>query len=274
MDTAFQMPNNNGFQKFANLHGAVVEQFDVIAGSFTELLSSVRRPGACVEQDTIFYLSSASYNEYEEVMILAMTGYGSGATKLLRALYERVVTTMYLMKNPNKVQQFKDYTLVHWSKLLKEADANGVTDELSPELREQYTDKCKKCEEPRLQGAWTKKPIHTQAGEVDKHIRKLGFHAYLMPTLFLHTTDWGMNQQTAFYGDGKRMLAHPRLEWHHAFRAIVIGTDLISHFALGFDTFFKLNQEETCVRITGASQRIGEILPMDLARSDAPSPEA
>ena len=44
---------------------------------------------------------------------------------------------LYLTKNPQKIQQFIDYTHVHWNKLLIEADTNGVAKELNEERRKE-----------------------------------------------------------------------------------------------------------------------------------------
>jgi hypothetical protein len=67
-----------------------------------------------------FLLIGSATTEFEEIMVLALNGYGSGANKLLRAFYERTVAIQYLMKRPEKIKQFVDYSNVHWHKLLKE----------------------------------------------------------------------------------------------------------------------------------------------------------
>ncbi len=63
---------------------------------------------------------SSLLKDFEEILLLAGNGYGGGAIKLLRSFYERVTTLGYLAANPNKINQFKDYTAVHRYKLYEE----------------------------------------------------------------------------------------------------------------------------------------------------------
>jgi hypothetical protein len=47
------------------------------------------------------------------IVLLATHGYGIGAMKLLRPLYERVVSALYLMDHPDEVRDFADYADIH-----------------------------------------------------------------------------------------------------------------------------------------------------------------
>ena len=56
----------------------------------------MKREGA--EDNTLYLLAAACLHEFNEVTLSAVHMYGTGALKLVRPLYERVVTLSYLEK--------------------------------------------------------------------------------------------------------------------------------------------------------------------------------
>jgi hypothetical protein len=98
-----------------------------------ELLQSAQAKAESKERRTILALGLSCLREFEEIVLLCGNGHGSGATKLLRTLFERVTTVGYLGKRPDKVQQFIDFTPVHWHKLLTEAEKKHENVGLSEE---------------------------------------------------------------------------------------------------------------------------------------------
>src|ERR1700683_336136 len=57
----------------------------------------------------IHFLGRLCIEDFMELLCLAGNGYGIGAMKLLRGLYERVVTAAYLAKNPDEAELFLDF---------------------------------------------------------------------------------------------------------------------------------------------------------------------
>jgi hypothetical protein len=254
-----------------------MEALDQIAAGYTDLFTAIEDLEGSKERRVNYLLLGASYTEFEETLVLAVNGYGSGATKLLRGLYERTVTVQYLMKHPDKVQQFIDYTKVHWRKLLIEADANGVGKQLSEERRkeieaefaeveDQFTETVCKCGNTRLQGSWTKKPVPSQARELSEMLGTLCFQGYLIPTFFLHTTFWGVTQQLRDIENGKLKLHDIESERHFAARAIVIAANLMSHLAFSASDYFQLSAKDNCERIADAVNTIGEVLVVNVEK--------
>ena len=81
-------------QRFADRYGASLQRLERLhATTLDSLRSPVDRTGA--ESNTIYLLAAACLHEFNEVMLLAVHMYGIGALKLVRALYERVVTLSY-----------------------------------------------------------------------------------------------------------------------------------------------------------------------------------
>jgi len=278
-----QLPNNGAFARFSKWHVGVLKALDEMSDAYIVLLSAVQKPENSKETETIFFLAGAIQTEFEEVVTLATNGYGSGATKLLRSLYERTVTAQYLMKKPEKIQQFLNFTHIHWHKLLQEADENGVGEQLNRERREEieanfktverdFTEVvCKSCNKTRLQMSWTKKPVPSQASEIETELRLLCFPAYLMPTFFLHTTDWGIKQQIVNHADGKKELHNAGFEWMYADKAIALASTLMAYFLFNFNVFFKLGLDGECEKVRQAVHQISrELLDTDAARESAP----
>jgi hypothetical protein len=74
----------------------------------------------------IFFLGRLAVEDYVEVLLNAGNGYGIAALKLLRAMAERLITMMYLIRNPDKVPDFLDYEYVHQRKIVNHIKAAGA----------------------------------------------------------------------------------------------------------------------------------------------------
>lgn len=252
----FRFPDPKHLAEFTSRYPVVLRALDAMAGGFAGLMHQFEQQVDSEVNNILFLLFGASWREFEEILVLALNGYGSGAMKLVRALYERTVTTQYLMKHPDKVKQFKAFTHVHWHKLLIDADETGIGVELPKERREeietnfvavqdQFTEvTCKPCNKTRLQGSWTKKPVPSQARELHEQLGHICFQSYLMPTFFLHTTDWGITKQMKAHPDGKRELHNEGSESYYAHRAIIFGATLMTHLADAVSSFYATGDTE------------------------------
>jgi hypothetical protein len=69
----------------------------------------------------VFFLGRICTEDFMEILLLCGNGYGIGGMKLLRGLYERAVTLGYIVKNPQKADQFLEYHHVHVGKLFNHA---------------------------------------------------------------------------------------------------------------------------------------------------------
>jgi len=102
----FKQRNPLFFEKFellkAALDAASVRDATVITSADRAILFSGR---LCIE-------------DFMELLCLAANGYGIGAMKLLRGLYERAVTTSYLAEHPEEAQAFLDFRFVSRHKAL------------------------------------------------------------------------------------------------------------------------------------------------------------
>jgi hypothetical protein len=86
-----------------------------------------------VAERVAFYLQRAAYEDFGELLILAGNGMGIGAKKTLRSFYERLVTAMFIAKNPPEARIFLDHADVEKGKVLNRMIAT-VPELLSKEL--------------------------------------------------------------------------------------------------------------------------------------------
>lgn len=202
--TRFVCAHQDKCDEFSTKFEPVLETITHAHKYFFDLLTETNEKLDSQEKTVVWLLSAACLKEFEELLLLCGNGYGTGATKLLRAFYERVITTTYLAQNQDKIQQFIDYSDIHWKKLLIEAEDNHadfyISDEARQRIEANYQTRkqdfeeevCPKCHKMRIQQSWTKAGVPTLAQKVAAPLRLLCFNAYLAPTFHLHTTFWGI----------------------------------------------------------------------------------
>jgi hypothetical protein len=99
--------------------------------------------------------------DFMEILLLCGNGYGIGAQKILRGMYERAVTSRYLVDHPDEVQNFLDFHKVTSHKILRAIEQSVphtiFTPKHAAQIKIEYeavkehfmvTD-CKECNAPR-----------------------------------------------------------------------------------------------------------------------------
>jgi len=138
--------------------------------------------------------------DFMEVFLLAANGYGMGAIKLLRTLYEHAVTLYYLSEHQDELDNFYDYSYVTEHKLLKpiretygsHAFENTSIREKEVEerfsnVRERFTiTDCKQCGTTRLNHTWNKLDFVSMAKQAGP-LSALILHAYYGPLTQAHS---------------------------------------------------------------------------------------
>jgi Family of unknown function (DUF5677) len=123
-----------------------------------------------------------------ELFLMAANGYGYGAMKLLRSMYEHTVTLKYLHDHPDELQAFFDFDRVQQYRLMKpilETFGESVmpTDIVS-ETERRYAGvkdkfmvkscKSKTCDERRVGHTWSKLDFVSMA-KTKRHHRNRSF---------------------------------------------------------------------------------------------------
>ena len=116
----------------------------------------------------IYMLARTCAEDFQEILLLCGNGYGIGAEKLLRGLYERAVTLVYLHHHPEQAEDFLDYNKVANHKLLAAVEDSMGKDVFSAqqkknierefqEVRDRFlVTVCETCDTRRLNHTWSK----------------------------------------------------------------------------------------------------------------------
>ena len=181
------------------------ERNDKFTECFPRLLETMRRvfdrsveSGEPIDRFVILY-GRMCMEEFYEILLMCGNGYGIGAQKILRGLWEKAVTLEHLVNHPDQLNDFFDYHHVSDYKLFSSvrdiigSDAlplaiieQNAADYESVKGRFTITD-CKKCGTTRVNHTWNKLDIVSMS----KHTRMLGKlvnEAYYIPMRHTHST--------------------------------------------------------------------------------------
>ena len=156
------------------------------------------------EQDLVGHLIMTgifmSVSDVDDIMTLSHRESHIGAQKLLRSLYEHVVTLKYVSENPEQAQRFIDFDTLDTEKIMagikaktgmemKENSRKNLAT-ASAEARENYRQKaCPVCKE-KGPISWTTLNSKDMADRVG--FGHMYFHAFLLASKQIHPTYWSV----------------------------------------------------------------------------------
>jgi hypothetical protein len=213
------------------------------------------------DKTMIWLLGASCLREFEEIVLLVGNGFGTGAIKLMRSFYERVVTMSYLATEDGakEIQKFIDYSAVHWHQMLVEAEEIHPAFEISPEARQKIVDdyeaakerfkdeKCPTCKR-RGQISWTRVTMKDMATKVGEDVRRVCHNAYLTPTFHLHTTHWGIVNECERSETGKLRFSGGKVQEDAAHEAFDQAYILLMQVMDVLDQYFELGMAEKIKR--------------------------
>jgi len=148
---------------------------------------------------TIYFLGRLAVEEFMEILLLCGNGYGIGAQKLVRGMYERAVTARYLFKHPDEVDDCTAFHRVTDRRFLKAIQStvgpDVFTEEQTETIERDYeavksrfmVPDCKTCNTLRLNHTWSRKDVVSMARE-SEDLWHLIVPAYYVPTREFHST--------------------------------------------------------------------------------------
>lgn len=153
----------------------------------------------------MFSLGQTCREDFLEIVFLAVHGFSTGATKLLRGLYERAVTHAYIIQHPEKVMQFIRFGAIQEYRVMKGALEAGVSEKdfnerMTPEnsiekiterrnqVKEEF--KVKECDVCGMEAppSWDKQSIGAMARKAGDLYKALYLGGYAMTNLHIHAT--------------------------------------------------------------------------------------
>jgi hypothetical protein len=154
--------------------------------------------------------------DFMELFLMAVNGYGFAAMKLLRSMYEHAVTLKYLHQHPDELQAFFDFDGVQQYKLAKQImdtfgegalppETVATTERKYEEVKKQFmvkSCKSKACSEQRVSVSWSKLDFVSMAKRAGE-IGSLIVPGYFEPLRHSHSTFRAMVERLNM--DGNQM---------------------------------------------------------------------
>jgi hypothetical protein len=224
--------NVGEWQEFNRRNARFLERFENLKNALTIAFARSGESAEPVDR-MIFYLGRLCTEEFNEILVLAGNGYGVGALKLLRGMYERSVTAHYLHLHPEMIEDFLEYYWVSQRKEVKAIIENFGVSVLDPALVREIEDNfarvksrfmvddCPKCGTKRLNHTWSKLDVVSMAKD-GAVFGKFIVDAYYLPMRHGHSTVGAVSSRlieadggTGFYGGPQRKEADAALKIAH-----------------------------------------------------------
>jgi hypothetical protein len=214
--------------------------------------------------------------DYDEVLLLWVFGLGDGAVKLIRPLYEKVLTFAYLAGHAEEIKDFIDYSNIHWHKIFLEGAevSNEKENWMAAEDRERIlakfaevrdhflTTDCKKCKTKKMMPSWTKKSTPELAALTHPVMRGMYFNGFLAPTMTIHPTSAGMFSQFQIATDG-RMELNMEVAKHDNDLAFVVAISMLLVTISTINDFFQLSARELVEEVAARFAAFQSVHPFD-----------
>ena len=235
---------------FLDKHPLWPEKYKLLTSTLTKIF--IREITTISPADrVVFHLGRLCVEDFNEIFLLCGNGYGIGGLKILRGLYERVVTLGYISDNPNQAEPFLEYhhiqkgkMLIHAEKIFDlEKDIGAEELKVAKENYKIYKNKfqeiaCKKCKTKRTMFSWSKLDTASMAKKIG--IDGLYFPGFFYPTLHTHTTPTSLMARMKVRGNGNRSFDEgAQHEW--ASKSLITAHNLMIYVLMIQNTYFKLN---------------------------------
>jgi hypothetical protein len=243
---------------FSKSHQEFLRRFKNIEQAITIAFVRIHQTKGPLEK-MVYFQGRLTVEDFMEILLLCGNGYGIGAHKLVRGMYERAVSARYLMDHPEEVENFLDFHRVSDYKFLMAAEQSTGRRLFSPEqakkIKEDYESvkgqfvvpDCKVCGTTRMNHTWSKVDVVSMA-RMTKNLWPFVLPGYYMPMREGHSTvgaifsrlDPATKDGLIFDGELQRGRAHTAL-----FTAHMI---LLDTFQLQRE-FFKIEELEPIIQI-------------------------
>jgi hypothetical protein len=161
-----------------------------------------------VADDIVFLLARTTFEDYCELWLLAGNGYGIGAYKILRGLYEKVVTLGYLVRHPPDFQRFHDYAIVQQRRLMNRVKADPhMRAKFSPDTYQEIENEYDRIKDQFVDAgarslSWTPLDTYSMAMQAGYELDQVSITAYVIPNLKIHASVSDLADRKVPQGDG------------------------------------------------------------------------
>ena len=169
----------------------------------------------------IFHFGLMACDDFSAISFLSGNGAGYSALIIVRSMYERLVTAMYIAKKPSEARCFAEsspiYKLNYLTRLRElipevkarydEAFMDQVRKDAGAAKEKRKQSICSKCRQPITNEAWTRVSLDDMAGEVDPDLEKLYGPNYIEGTCQAHANSLGIERRLEETKNGYRYKA-------------------------------------------------------------------
>lgn len=159
----------------------------------------------------IYFLTRIVSEDFNEILILCANGLSTGGMKILRGMFERVVTVGYLTKYPEKTDLFWNFYRVSQQKqirlitevfpdVLKQETIDNALREYEAVKKDYEVNDCKKCQTKRINFAWLPDNILAMAKQVGG-LEPTILHSYYRPLEETHPSAGAIVRRAKFTGE-------------------------------------------------------------------------
>lgn len=180
----------NQYQRFFELLPNSAKALDAV---FKQRVLS-DRPGL-----TVFMLGKLCLDDFNEIVLLCANGFGFGAFKILRGMFEKLVDAKYLHLHPQEIDNFWDFYIVHLQKYGLHKAMNRTDPDWQVTINKFKTIK-RKSGTNKTQSNWTLKNLVDRAKEVG--LKDHVTNAYYLPNEFIHTSVFQILSNLQVEADG------------------------------------------------------------------------
>lgn len=104
-------------RRFEERHPEFHPRFSHLVDAFNLAFTRII-PNATSEDKFIYFFGRMCLEDFFEIFLVSVHGYGAAACKLVRSMYEHTVTLHYLSLNPEEIKAFIEYHHIEKSKLM------------------------------------------------------------------------------------------------------------------------------------------------------------
>jgi hypothetical protein len=211
----------------------------------SEKILNRRVPIKSLADDIIFLLGRTAFEDYCELWVLAGNGYGIGAYKILRGLYEKVVTLGYLAKHQAEIQKFYDYEIIQKRRLMNRVKRDPHLRAQFPQAAyEEIEEAYEKIKDQFLDAkgrslSWTLLDTYSLAKKAGYKLDQISVAAYVLPNLKIHATVSDLAERKAPQGDGTFKFNNEPQE-QYADSALVTATHILITALYIHEKYFRL----------------------------------
>lgn len=189
--------NRREWKAFAERRPLFLERFDNLKDALSKAYLRSFQTSEPIDK-MLFFMSRQAADDFFEIMMVCGNGEAIAGEKLLRSLYERVVTIVYLHKHPETFDAYVEYYHVTakkvldarremWGKDLYPAEKVKEVEANFERVKENYrTRKCQGCGRKEMGPSWSPVSLGDMARAVG--LRRYYYHAYARPLLEAHSS--------------------------------------------------------------------------------------